>query len=784
MTVATQDLLVDAVLALAARDTDRATERNRVGYNGSDSGFGNRLAATPVQRWTAANRRAAWEMLRKYRKQLAAYGVDYGAIAEPSAVEGDGSAARRVWRPGRYQLAFSGAGLFVMRAAYDERLVEAQKAIPGRRWDGTASANTFPLSSAREVKALLERFTDEDWEVSPAAQAALDAIDEELHDGPVETPKVTVTLEGERFVVEFGYDRDMVAACREITGRRWDGARKVNTFPTEAASAFELTRWLATNQPVRYGEGVEALLERLSVDGAKAAKVGEGLSELSSSKDAEVEIPGLGGELRPFQRAGVAYALQAKRTFIADDMGTGKTVQALGAIQALESYPAVVVCPASVKFSWRDHVRGPVAGAPDGWLPGKRVVVLSGRTVSAHALAQADVIVLNWDILGAWLETLIAIKPRAVVYDESHYAKSRKAARTKAALALAKTIPADGLVLNLTGTAVKNRPIELAPQLELLGRLDAFGGFWRYAKRYCGAYRDTWGWKMDGATHLDELNAKLRATCWVRRMKRDVMSELPEKQIARVSVALSNSAEYQAAEADVVRFLVDQVERDRDFVLEISDLPDDEKRAAISARKLDTAERARRAEKLVQLNALRRVVARGKIKAATEWVGDFLEGSDEKLIVFAHHRDIQKALLEEWPDAAHVLGEDSAETRNTNVNRFQNDPACRLIVCSLQAAGIGITLTAASDVAFIEYGWTPAEHDQAEDRAHRMGQAGSVTCWYLMADDTIDDDMHATLESKRAVTTAVTDGEAAVRSESVLGEVEARLLARAGKGLA
>lgn len=765
------DLLAAAVLALAARDTDHATEQNGVGYNGTDTGFGNRLAATPVDRWTAGNRREAYEMLRKYRGQLAAYGIDYDEIPVPERAEG----SKRTWRAGSYTLDFDGQ--LVMVAQYSVALVAEQKAIAGRYWDG--AANRFPEASAAEVAALLVRHADLGWEITPAAQAVLDAAGE----APAETAapaKVAVSMVGDRIALAFGYDPEMVAESRAIVGRRWDAAKKLNTFPLTPGSAMGIEAFLAHYEPVSYTAEALAALEGLAAAGREQAAAQEGLTDLSRAKDSEVEIDGLGGTLRPFQRAGVEYVTRAGgRSFIADDMGTGKTVQALAAVQAKQAFPAVVVCPASVKLSWRDHVNGSVPGAPDGWLPGRTVKVLKGRKPNGERAEGADVYVINWDILSGWVDELKAIAPRALILDESHYAKSGKAARTKAAKALAKAIPADGLVLNLTGTAVLNRPIELAAQLEIIGRLDDMGGFWNFAKRYCGAYRDKYGWRLDGASHLDELNAKLRATCFIRRMKSEIMAELPAKQIARVPVPLSNQAEYDRAEAETVRWLVEQVEADEAFAAEIADLPEDEQAARVAARKLEVGESARRAEHLVRLNALRRVAAEGKLAAAREWVADFLEGSDEKLIVFAHHVEIQRALLAEFPDAARVLGEDSAERRAEQVARFQDDPECRLIVCSLQAAGIGITLTAASDVAFIELGWTPALHDQAEDRAHRMGQQGNVTCWYLLADGTIDDDMHDLIEQKRAVVTATTDGTPAERAESIMGALEARMMARA-----
>jgi SWI/SNF-related matrix-associated actin-dependent regulator 1 of chromatin subfamily A len=177
---------------------------------------------------------------------------------------------------------------------------------------------------------------------------------------------------------------------------------------------------------------------------------------------------------------------------------------------------------------------------------------------------------------------------------------------------------------------------------------------------------------------------------------------------------------------------------------------------------------ALRAERLVRLNALKLLAARGKLHAALHWIHDFLS-SGEPLVVFARHREIQRAVLERFPSALHVLGEDSRRARDQAVQRFQAGAGDPLIVCSIEVAGQGITLTRASNVAFLELDWTPAKHDQAEDRCHRIGQQDAVNATYLLAADTIDETIATLLERKRAVIGAVTDG----REEDERGVLDA-----------
>jgi SNF2 family DNA or RNA helicase len=242
----------------------------------------------------------------------------------------------------------------------------------------------------------------------------------------------------------------------------------------------------------------------------------------------------------------------------------------------------------------------------------------------------------------------------------------------------------------------------------------------------------------------------------VRRLKKEVLPQLPEKRRSIVPVALDNESEYRLAEKDVVEWL-------RSQPLDLSELD------AKIARTL-------RAERLAQINTLKRLAARGKLSAAISWIHDFLE-SDEPLVVFCHHAEVQQALLERFPDAGHLLGGDSAEARDATVRAFQDGSGSPLLICSTRVAGQGITLTRASNVAFLELEWTPAAHDQAEDRCHRIGQRDAVTAWYLMAAETIDETIAELLERKRGVVAAVTDG----RRDDVEGLVDGVVRALRGR---
>ncbi len=558
--------------------------------------------------------------------------------------------------------------------------------------------------------------------IAHAAKRCVAAL-EEGRPPPPAVLELSAIHEEPTFVLAAGHDPSRLQAFAALSGvtpapgvRR--GPEHEHTrLPALRVDPFcvpELDRFLAAHDIWVTPEALVPLQE-VREQHAHAA----GLVRLSAAIESTLEVPGLGGELKPFQRAGVSYLLAQRRAFLSDEQGLGKTIEALATLEADGAYPAVLVCPASLKLNWLREV--------ERWLPHRSAQSLIGTGARAGPLVAADLTIVNYDILAARLAQLRSLAPRALVLDESHYCKNAAAKRTQAVRQLAAAVPRDGLVLALTGTPVMNRPAELISQLRILGRLEDFGSGVQFGQRFRGT-----------DAHL-RLHWHLRARCFVRRLKADVLPQLPPKTRAVVPVELDNEAEYRLAERDVVAWLQSQP-------LDLREL--DAKVAA-----------ALRAERLVRLNALKLLAARGKLHAALAWIHDFLS-SGERLVVFAHHREIQRALRERFPGALHILGEDTHAARDTALRAFQESDGAgnQLIVCSIEVAGQGITLTRSSNVAFLELDWTPAKHDQAEDRCHRIGQQDAVNATYLLAAGTIDETIATLLERKRAVIGAVTDG--------------------------
>jgi SWI/SNF-related matrix-associated actin-dependent regulator 1 of chromatin subfamily A len=555
--------------------------------------------------------------------------------------------------------------------------------------------------------------------ISPAARRCIAAL-EEGRPAPPSVLELSEVHEEPTFVLAPGHDLGQQLAFAALPGALPPGADRDQRhehalLPAIHADPFcvpELDAFLAEHE-AWVDEQALSLLQEIREEHAQAA----GLVALSQAADAELHVPGLGGELKPFQRAGVSYLLARRRAFLADEQGLGKTIEALAAIESDGAYPAIVVCPASLKLNWVREIRR--------WLPAREVQIISGT--GSGSLPQAEISVVNYDILAARQAALSSLGPKALVLDESHYCKNAAAKRTQAVHRLAAAVPKEGLVLALTGTPVMNRPAELISQLRILGRLAEFGSGAQFSRRFRGPDANL------------RLHWHLRARCFVRRLKSEVLPQLPAKTRAIVPVELDNESEYRLAERDVIAWLSTQP-------LDLRELD-----AKIAA--------ALRAERLVRLNALKLLAAEGKLHAALAWIHDFL-ASGERLVVFARHRKIQRAVIERFPSALHILGADSHAARDAAVACFQEPDGLgnQLIVCSIELAGHGLTLTRSSNVAFLELDWTPAKLEQAEDRCHRIGQQDAVNAAYLLAAGTIDETIATLLERKRAVIGAVTDG--------------------------
>ena len=412
-----------------------------------------------------------------------------------------------------------------------------------------------------------------------------------------------------------------------------------------------------------------------------------------------------------FQVAGVEFLASRMAALLADEMGTGKTIQVAGLLNLTAPRKVLIVAPASMKIIWALELRK--------WLVDKQlpIMILKGQTKPLD-LPHDGIWIVNYELLGRFRAEITSQPLDLLVLDEAHSIKTRTSARTKHAHLLSRCAKRKIL---LTGTPLLARPAELWSLLHFLSPAD-WPDFYKFAHRYCAPIRTDWGWDFTGAGNLEELNTRLRSGLMMRRLKRDVLAQLPPLTRALVPLSIAGGRALNEA--------VESAGYDPFNLppnLSGSDIP------------FDCIARIR--HELGQLKA----------KPAIEFIREQTEGYQNKVVVFAHHQIVLTQIAAAFSGSVLVTGETPTADRMGAVEQFTNDPATRFFVASIHAMGIGVTLSAASHAVFVEQDWTPGILRQAEDRLHRIGQSQPVLVQYLVVPDSIDVNVMRTVIAKMEV---------------------------------
>jgi SWI/SNF-related matrix-associated actin-dependent regulator 1 of chromatin subfamily A len=531
-----------------------------------------------------------------------------------------------------------------------------------------------------------------------------------------------------RFAVQYDYAPDRVEFCRTLKDSfGWERFSYDSTGSKRWVFSEPIfVRLFQEQYPTVQIE--PEVLKTIQHEDALARKEydrGTKIDVIRDKKDTDFNVKGLRGELYPYQKVGVEFLnASGGRAIIADEMGLGKTVQALAYVKHMKFERTLVVSPASVKFVWEGEVKK--------WT-NLSCVIIDSKTKLHEIDVDVKIWVLNYDILRKHLPELLKIRFDCVIADECHLVKSPAAIRTKAFRQLANH--ADSVIM-LTGTPLLSRPVEMFTLLNVIDK-KTWSNYYEYTRKFCAGHQTRWGYDVSGASHIDELHEKIRRY-FLRRRKEEVLTDLPEKNRIQVPVELSKDAakQYNEAERDLGEYLKKY----------------EGKQPAAIAKTLQ-------AEKLARLNVLRQLCAQGKIPAACEIIDSILD-SGEKVLVFSSFVGPLEQLLERYTDSAVILtGQTPINERGYIVERFQKDPRIRIFLGGIKSAGVGITLTAASNVIALDYSWNPADHAQSEGRAHRIGQKNAVSVYQLTAKGTIDEKMAEMLEYKQNIFDRLIDGQ-------------------------
>lgn len=459
--------------------------------------------------------------------------------------------------------------------------------------------------------------------------------------------------------------------------------------------------------------------------------------EQSSIRRAEEISQGL----FPHQIEGIAFLLGRRRALLADDMGLGKTRQSvLAMVEAEDEGPYLVICPASIKRNWEREIKIVLPNAEPA------VVGPAPLPIKDHN----DWVIINYELLGKNFETLLEYDWRGVVFDEAHYLKNHQSQRSQNAAKLVQTIDNNPVVHALTGTPMTNRPRDLFPLLQLLAH-PLGKSFLSFAKRYCEAYKGDFGWVADGASNLEELTVQLHGVM-LRRTKDEVL-DLPPKVRTWFDVELHPYAiDHYNRLLRGVFSKIDLIEslNEVSAALEMSSEDQSDLDESIDTTDLGNA--------IGRVTQVRRAIAFIKCKHTIRFVENALE-QGEKVIIFTSFLNTMERFQKHFKDrAVYVSGNVPTHARQDRVDQFQNDDNIRIFVANMHIAGVGINLTAARQVVFNDLDWVPANHWQAEDRAYRIGQTGTVNVTYMIANGTIDSFVKTVLETKAALMESIVEG--------------------------
>ncbi|NWR57683.1 ZRAB3 endonuclease, partial [Bucorvus abyssinicus] len=453
-------------------------------------------------------------------------------------------------------------------------------------------------------------------------------------------------------------------------------------------------------------------------------------------------------KLLPFQEKGVIFALQRTTSIFNfflffSQMGLGKTIQAIAISYYYKNeWPLLIVVPSSLRYPWVDEM--------EKWIPELSpddISIIQNKTDTGR-ISTSKVTILGYGLLTSDAQTLVDTLYRqnfkVVVVDESHYMKSRNATRSKILLPIVQK--ARRAIL-LTGTPALGRPEELFMQIEALfpGR---FGTWNEYAKKYCNARVRFFGkrtlWDCRGASNLEELH-RLLSKIMIRRLKNDVVTQLPPKVRQRIPFDLPQAA------AKNLNTTFAEWEK--------------------LMRKLNSdATESHFSQVMNLITRMYKETAIAKAGAVKDYIKMMLQNDTLKFLVFAHHLSMlqacTEAVIENKVRYIRIDGSVPSAERIHLVNQFQKDPDTRVAILSIQAAGQGLTFTAATHVVFAELYWDPGHIKQAEDRAHRIGQCSCVNIHFLIAKGTMDTLMWAMLNRKAKVTGSTLNG----KKEKMLAE--------------
>jgi SWI/SNF-related matrix-associated actin-dependent regulator 1 of chromatin subfamily A len=515
--------------------------------------------------------------------------------------------------------------------------------------------------------------------------------------------------------------RRKLDAVKKLTGRKWLDDQKLWAIPKQNYPTMDVV--------------LKAMHNLLS----KPTKPEPQDLTIEPMPELDIEIP-LKKQMYHFQKQSVAYNRIKGSALNGDQQGLGKTIETIATILAMDLFPCLVITKKTLIRNWKQEW--------EDWTDKQVMELTLSKKHTWHnffLMNIADVAIVNYESLAPFFVHKIEVPKgeqfrvkhihfkeqiqlfKSVIIDESHYVKDGKTKRTKFCIGLTRHLTEKGVFL-LSGTPALNDPMELYTQLTILNRQHLFGSYSLFKANYAG---------KGNKGNLKYLNAQLHKHCYFRRLKSEVRTDMPAKTRQVILCDIDNREEYDKAERDFVRYLREQL--------------------LLSEGEID---KKLRGAVMVQMGILKKIAARGKLNAIKEWVQDLME-QEEKIVLFAYHREIQHELVRSFPGAVAIASQQDTpmDVIQQNKKLFQESKSTNLIVCSISAASEGHTLNAASNLGMCELPWHFGKAEQCEDRIHRITNWLPANISYFLGDATIDRDIYKLIMEKKEMHDSITGTE-------------------------
>lgn len=508
------------------------------------------------------------------------------------------------------------------------------------------------------------------------------------------TAKLTELKNGQFAVlIKFPFDRETVEQVKNIPGRIYFPEGKFWTCPLKNENLVTLKK---------YGFQLDSSLQNFIIQ--------------EKYKKADIIIPGLKKQLMPFQKYSVIFLEEHNgKGILGDDMGLGKTIQALAWLQLHKNLkPVLIVIPGNLRLNWVAEIHE--------WIEETNIQILYGE--KTYPLT-GNIVIIGYEILKYWEKELIKFDPEVLICDEAHFLKTNTAQRTRALMHIALNIHYKIL---LSGTLEENRNKEIYNAWKII---DPYGcpPYKIFLSKYCG------GEKMQnkGSTNLEELHFHLQKIM-LRRLKEDVLTELPKRTIIVLPFDIGDRKNYNLAWSNFVEYV----------------------------KKIKTEKNENNSGwGFARLEELKQLAVKGILPQVIEWIEDFIYNG-RKLVVFVTHTSTLETIYNSFSEiSVKMAGDTPVKDRKKIVDEFQTNSKIKLFIGMIdkegKPAGVGWTLTSAYATLTVEQHWNPSPHDQADARVHRIGQTNKVFNYYAIAVNSIMEYIAKLHDKKRTITNKVLD---------------------------